>query len=324
MSACGIGKKAKNTVSNELSANSDKQPSVVDSADTNNLKEADNGTVNKDEKPDASNFKETTVVDNDECSIKLLSMKPHDDGTYVFDVSLENKSDNIRYEYYATDGVINGVCCEPIMNDTVKPGKTKRTEFIFNNFDLPEDLNGASNTEIDFSDIRVTFVVKNFDDGSAEPVAYETVKIYPFGEDKANTYIRPSQTTDNVIMSNDEVTVSIIGYAYHTNFSYAAQLYIQNRTDKHRTLSVSDCRINGVNVDPYFLFTVQPNSSAFKGIEWYEHDLHKAGIDKINDVKMILSICDDEEGHNVLQSEDVHIDTSSAEFKVTQGDYTAN
>lgn len=320
MSACGSGKKTGNastddsltTGSNPLT-NSGEQSSVgSDSKDDS--KETDNDTVNKNEQLDASNFKETTVVDNDKCSIKLVSMRPDYDGTYIFDVSLENKSDTTKYMYYATDTVINGVQCTPMMSQSVDPGKTEQTELRFSGLYLPHDSNGALDTKIDFSDIRITFRVQDFNDGLAKPTVNETVKIYPFGEDKANTYIRHSQMTDRVIMANDDVTVSIIGYTYNTDWSYAAELYIQNHTDKPAMLSAEDCYINGLHVDPYFALTVLPNSSVFNSVEWNVEGLKKLGINKIDKIEMVLLTYD--ENYNIIKKEDVFIDTSSIEFKV--------
>lgn len=332
MSACGIGKKSEsasvdegfntgNKLSTDKLSTDSSEQSSPDNTDTDGSEEADNAAAASNEQLDASDFKEMTAVDNDECSIKLLSMKPGEDGTYVFDVSLENKSDSVTYMYYAIDSVINGVRCLPIMGSVIEPGKTEQAEISFNNFDLPADRNGASNTKIDFSDIRITFVVQDFNDGFAEPAANETITIYPFGKDKANTYIRHSQATDRVIMTNDNVTVSVIDYEYHTDWSYVAKLYIQNHTDKPITLFVSDCRINEAAVNPNFLVTIPPSSSAFQNMEWNVLDLSGAGIDKINFIEMVLSACEDEEGNNVLQSENVYIDASSIEFKVGQSDY---
>ena len=166
------------------------------SQNQNNNTSGDNQTNNSENKNEIT-FSGLVVVDNSECTIKVTEIDPDPLFGYALKVQLENKSSEKTYMFSVDSAAINSVQFDPFFATEVTAGKKSNKEITFSKSLLEES--GIKNC----TDIEVTFRVYDSNDWLADDVAYETVHIYPFGEDKAEQYVRTSQSTDNIIVDNE-------------------------------------------------------------------------------------------------------------------------
>lgn len=267
LSACGIGNLIK----------TDK--------DTNN-KNSSKVTIG--DKTEIS-FTETVAVDNDECAIKITELDPDDIFGYVIKVRLENKSDEKTYMYTVESAAINGVQCETIFAADVSPETKANEEITLFTSELKD--NGI----VYFTDIELTFRVYDNDDWTADDVAKKTVHIYPYGEENAVEFVRETKATDNVIIDNDRVTVTVTGYENDDVWGFGVNLFFVNKTDKSITFGIDDASVNGYMADPFYAKILSAGKCAFGSATWFTSTLDENGITDVEEIKFNLRIYDSDD-----------------------------
>lgn len=234
----------------------------------------------------AISFEKMTVVDNDQCTIEIIELDPDNIWGYTLKVTLENKSPDKTYMFSVTNAAINGVQSDPGFAAEVAPGKKANKEINFSNATLKE--NGIS----DFSDIELRFRVYDSNDWTANAVAEETTHVYPYGEDKSTVFVREPQNSDNIILDNDYVTVTVTGYTEDTIWGYTVNLFLVNKTDKETMFSVEDASVNGYMIDPFYASSVMPNKCAFSSMSWGNSALEENGIESIDEIEFTIKAYD--------------------------------
>lgn len=231
-------------------------------------------------------FTEVTVVDNDECVIKITGIDADNFWGYTLKVLLENKSGEKTYMFSVDSAAINGVDCDPYFATEVAAGKKANKEISFSDSTLEENGVGI------YTDIELNFRVYDSDDWFADPVAEETVHIYPYGEEKATKYVRESQPTDTVLVDNDYVTVIVTGYEEDSIWGYTVNLFLLNKTDKEVMFSVDEASVNGFMADPFYAKSVAPGKCAFSSMSWYNSTLEENGISTVEEIEFKLRAYD--------------------------------
>lgn len=234
-------------------------------------------------------FEEMIVVDNDDCTIKITGIDPDNIWGYSLNAYFENKSSDKTYMFSVQDAAVNGVVSDPFFATEVSPNKKLNDDINFMD-DTLED-NGI----IEFSDIEITFKVYDSDDWMADPVALETVHVYPFGKENASTFVRESQSTDNVLFDDENVSVIILNYTEDPLWGYTINLYLVNKTDRTLMYSVDDASVNGYILDPFWAKEVQPAKVAFTSLSWSDTQLEENGITEVEEIEMLFRIYDSED-----------------------------
>lgn len=246
------------------------------------------GTNAEDKTPENETaFTEIVVVDNEECTIKITGIDPNGFWGYTLKVFMENKSKDTTYMFSVDNAFINGVQSDPFWASEVAPGKKANSEISFADSVLEE--NGVG----EFTDIELIFSVSNSNDWDANDVANETIHVYPYGEDKATTFVRDAQDTDNVLVDNEYVTVIVTGYEIDELFGYAANLFLVNKTDTSVMYSVDEVSVNGFMVDPFYATSVAPGKCAFSSIYWDYSTLEDNGIPEVEEIEFVLYAYDE-------------------------------
>ncbi len=291
LSGCG------DTTDSADSANSD---AVADS-DEDAL--AEENTDDSDEAGSSGSditFESLEVVNNDECAITITGIDPDDLWGYSLEVTLENKSADKTYMFAVDYGCINGVYCDPYYAEEVAAGKKSNSTISFTLSDLEEQ--GID----DVTDIELKFSVYDSDDWEADDVAEETVHVYPYGEENAVAYEREEQSSDVVLIDNDNVKVTLIGYEEETEYSeYLVNVYLENKTDTTVMFSVDEASINGYMEDPFWAMSVPAGKTAFASIEWFWSTLEEDGITSVEEIEMLFKAYDDETYSNNYAEETV-------------------
>lgn len=231
-------------------------------------------------------FEEITVVDNEECVIKITGLEPDNDDGYTVKAYFENKSDDIIYMFSVETASVNGVMDDPYFATEVAAGKKRNSEITFDSAD--EEIG-------DYTDIEISFRVYDSDDWSAEDVADETVHIYPYGEENAVRFERKVTDSDIVLVDNDDVTVIVTGFETDDSWSYIADLFLVNKTDRNLVFSSEDDSVNGYMIDPYWAEEVYAGKCAFDMMAWDLDDFEENGIDEVEEIEFALRVYDSDD-----------------------------
>lgn len=227
-------------------------------------------------------FEEIVVVDNEVCTIKVTGIEPDDFWGYAVNVYLENKSADKTYMFSTESAALNGIDSDPIWAEEVAPGK-KANETI-NWYDTTLTECGIA----DVTDIEISFRVYDSNDWMADAVAEETVHIYPYGEDRAEKYVRTLQDTDVVLVNNDQVTVAVIGYEIDSIWGYTVKLYLENKTAATTMFTVDEAAVNGYMADPFWSRSVIGGKCAFSTMSWSTSTLEESGITNVEEISFML------------------------------------
>ncbi len=230
----------------------------------------------------STEFQEVVAVDNDQCTIKITEIDPDNLWGYTLKAMLENKSSDKTYMFAVETASINGVECDPAFATEVTAGSKSNNEINFTTDTLEENDIG------DFTDIELTFRVHDSDDWLADPVANDTIHIYPYGEDKATVFVREPQDTDQVLVDNDACTAIVTGYEEDELWGYTVNLFLLNKTDQTVMFSVDDATVNGYMADPFFAHSVAPGKCAFTSMAWSDSIFEENSITEVNEISFLL------------------------------------
>ena len=234
-------------------------------------------------------FEAVAAVDNDECAITIKSIDPDDMWGYTLKALLENKSSDKTYMFSVETAFINGVECDPFFATEVAPGKKSNAELNFNLDTLEE--NGVAEP----TDIELIFRVHDSDDWMAEPVAYETVHVYPQGEEKAELFVREAQPEDTVLVDNDDISVVVTGYDPDSLWGYAVKLFLVNKTDKTLVFGVDGASVNGFMLEPYYGHELMQGKCCFDEMTWSDADLEDNDIEAVEGIEFTLRVHDSDD-----------------------------
>lgn len=257
--------------------------SAVESEETNDTQKAEEPQANAPQETEPlPTFEEITVIDNESCTIKITGIEPNSIAGYTLNAYLENKSPDTTEMFSVSSASVNGVQCDPFFATEVTPGKKATQDIIFpDNNDIGE-----------FTDIEIVFRAYDSDDWTADDIAKETVHVYPLGEDKASQFVREPQSTDNIILDNEYITVTVTGTEHDALWGYMVNLFLINKSDKEIMVSVNDASVNGYMVDPFYAHSLAPNKCAFSSITWSDNILTENGISEISEIEFLLKAYD--------------------------------
>lgn len=231
-------------------------------------------------------FEELTVIDNDECQIKITGIDPDNMWGYTLKAYLENKSTEKTYMFSVDGAAVNGVQCDPFFASEVAAGKKSNEEISFTDSSLED--NGIT----EFTDIEISFRVYDSNDWSADNVAEVTVHVYPYGEEKATTFERQSQSSDNIIIDNDYATVIVTGYEEDAIWGYTVNLFLLNKSDTEIMFSVDEASVNGFMADPFYATSVAAGKCAFSSMSWSDTSLEENNITNVEEIEFLFRAYD--------------------------------
>lgn len=234
-------------------------------------------------------FTEMTAVDNDECLIKITDVYIDDTFGFALKTYLENKSTDKTYIFTVDSVFINGVQGDSLFYAEVSPEKKANEDIFFSTEELEQ--NGVG----DFTDIELTFSVSDNADWSADPVATETVHVYPYGEDKAVQFVREPQDTDIVLVDNEYVSVIVTGYNPNGYWGYTVNLFLINKTDKKVMFSADDVSVNGFMLDPFYGESLAGGKCAFSSMSWFEEEFDENDITDVEEIEFTFRARDYED-----------------------------
>lgn len=284
LAACGTGNAQMSTSESSQTESTVANEPTVDEVSEKHEEPVEEEMAIEEEKE--ISFEEVTVVDNEQCTIKIVGIDPDNMWGYTLKAYMENKSADKTYMFSVTDAAVNGVQTDPLFASEIAAGKKSNEEINFMDSTLSDNKVG------DFSDIEIAFKVYDSDDWMADAVALETVHIYPHGESNAVKYVREAQPTDTVIVDNESITIVVTDYDEDGMWGYTANLYLENKTGDDLMFCVDEVSVNGFMIDPFWADTVNAGKVSFGSISWFDSDFEENGITTVNEIEMKFRVYD--------------------------------
>ncbi len=227
-------------------------------------------------------FEEVSVVDNDQCAIKVTELDEDGEMGYTLTVELENASAENTYMFELESAYINSAAMDASFGMEVPSSISFPGMIIFSNEQLEE-------YGIEYvTDIELTFGVYDTNDDSGEYIAEETVHIYPYGEENAEQFTREDQETDLALAENDAVKVVLLDAGADEEGNVTAKVYLENKTEASKMIFVENASVDGTEADPYWAMPLPADHSAISDITWLASDLEAAGISDASDISDLV------------------------------------
>ena len=296
MIACG----GSDTESGDTAASS--ADASADAGDTQEDVQEDTAAETADE--EEITFESLSVMDNDEVSIVITGIGTDDLwGYYSLDIELENKSQDVTYMFSVDSASVNGLMSDPFYASEVTAGNKSVDTIDF-------DMDTLEEYGIDqITDIEIAFRV--YDSDTWEDLEEETVHVYPYGEENASVYERTAQDTDQVLIDNDEMSLTLVSAGVDELWDYyALEVYLVNKTDAVVMFSVEDAAVNGYMCDPYWAESVNAGKTSYSTISWSSSSLEELGItdaeSEIEEIELLFTDYD-YDTYDTLYSETITV-----------------
>lgn len=234
-------------------------------------------------KPEPVKPEPVVILDNEHLTVTINDAYIDEDMGYTLKATFENKGEK-DYSYYIEPSSINGVAVMNYFYADVSAGKKAVEKIEFD--DALLRANGVG----DYTDIEMTVLVSSADDLFEESVAEYTVHYYPQGEEKATKYERQPLDTDKVLLDNEYVTVTAIGFTHDDEYDCTdLNLYILNKCEDDIALGAESCAVNDVMMDVYFGEEVPAGKSVFGYISFDDEELKDKDIAEIENIEIEFS-----------------------------------
>ena len=219
---------------------------------------------------------DVVLVDDENCTMKLVSISPDNDWGYTWNVFMENKTD--KNLMFSLDNVsINGVMCDPFWASIISAGKKSNEEISW----MTEDFE-----QLGITDVTV---------------------VYPLGKDAVELMAYTPGPDDRVLFDNDDCTMIVTGFDPDGILGYTMNAYLVNKTDRTLLFSADNVSVNDAMCDPFWSSTVAPGKASYQSISWSPDDFNSNSISTVEQIQMDISVCDDD------SMEDVFHDTFTIE-----------
>lgn len=283
MTACG-----ENGSTAELpSVSSDAESEQQETYEETEMERSAQEITSDDANTESIQFEPVTVADNEACSIIIREIEEDSIWGYTLKTLLENRSADKTYMFSVQSASVNGVEVDPLFAREVAAGMKANEEISFTGGKLTE--NGITQ----YTDIALSFRVYDNDDWMADPVYEDTIHVYPYGQEKAEKYVREMQPSDIIVAENEYASVAVTGYTEDPVWGYTVNLFLVNKTSDHAIMfSVDDASVNGYMIDPFFATTVNPGNCAFREMSFSDSALEENSITNIDEIAFSLRAYD--------------------------------
>lgn len=235
----------------------------------------------------APKFSPVVLVDNDSIYIEATDAQWDSIWGYQLSFILENRTD--KELMFATDySYVNGWDVSSLFASTVASGK-KSIEALSISKDSLDDC-GIE----DITNITLGFRVYDSNDWSADPVEESEYVIYPLGEEADQEYQREELSTDEVLVDNDDITITITDRGVDNIWGYRLKLFIENKTDKNLMFATENASVNGFMCDPFWAKSLNSHKKAMTSVDWgtYTLEQQKLTPEDVKDVEITFRVYD--------------------------------
>lgn len=230
---------------------------------------------------------DVVLVDDENCTVKLVSVAPDNDWGYTWNMYLENKTEQ-NLMFSMDDVSINGVMCDPFWATVVTAGKKANQEISWD----PDEFEQIGITEVTVVEFNLS--IYDDDDWNAADLLNETFTVYPLGEDAATIIERTPADSDITLFDNDSCTMLITGFDPDGLWGYTMNAYLINKTDKTLVFSIDDASVNDAMCNPFWASYVAPGKVSYASISWSPDDFEINDITTVEQIQLDISVMDDD------------------------------
>ena len=236
------------------------------------------------------------IIDNDQCSFKILSVDENSRWGYTLNVQVENKTD-LNLCFSMDDVYVNDVYCDPFWYCDADAGETVTDEIDF----YGDELESIGITDV--TSITFLLTVYDNDDWSADNLVESTYVFYPEGEENAVSYEYTPDEDDIVLVDNDEATFIVRGYEDDETWGYLINVYMENHTNNELMFSLDDATVNGFLCDTYWAASLPAGMKSHSSITLSKDVLERSEISTVTVIEFLLTAYnyDDWEADNYLE-----------------------
>lgn len=241
--------------------------------------------------PQTPEFEDITLVDNDNCTIRITGIQPDNLWGYTLQVFMENKTD-LDLMFSANDVSVNGFMCDPFWATTVTAGMKANDEISFSSTSF------EANKITDVTEIEMELHVYDTNNWTADRIVDEIFTIYPMGEEAVKPYVRANLSEETVLFDNENCAMIVTGYEPDHPFGYAVHVYLENKTENSLMFSTSDVSVNGYMCDPFWATEIAAGKRSNTTITWSEDSFAENGITIVENVKLPIRVYDADNWNN--------------------------
>lgn len=245
---------------------------------------------------DEITVEETVLVDQDNVVITATGM---DESVFGPELKLliENNSDT-NLTFQVRNASVNGYMADTMMSEDVAAGKKSNTEITFTTSGLKEcGIDIFANMEFSFH----IFTTDGWDDYlDTDAVTVET--------SAAATYTQTVDDSGEVFYDSDGI--KIIGKGLSSDdsiFGPGLIIYIENNSDKDRTVQVRDTSVNGFMIDTVMSQDVVAGKKAITAVTFLSSSLEENAITDITSVETSFHIFDTDDWSNEIDTDPITI-----------------
>ena len=244
---------------------------IVSAGKLGDTTEEESSSVEETEEDIFGSFEEIIIFESEEYLFKITDVYLDYSNRCCVEMYFENRSNDKTYKISGNHWAINGIQCTTDWGDEVSANKTNTSIVCLK--DGSDQMVGESKVSVfysasEYTDIEIGFHLSYIpDEGDYEVVEEKFVHIYPKGEENAITFTRELQSSDIVLVDNENVSVIITGYEEHFVPGDTINVLIENKTNQYIRVKVEEALANGIamDADNYFgvyNITVNPGAVA--------------------------------------------------------------
>lgn len=201
-----------------------------------------------------SYFEEVVIFDTEEYLLKVTDVYIDSRNRYCLELYGEYRKQSepdAVCQFSGHYASINGLQCNPQWGHEFLQGESGFMTMCFYDEVLEDYKISDVYTWDEYTDIEIGFVVDEGVRGKKGEEKEKFVHIYPNGKENVITYTREPQSTDQVLVDNEYVSVIVTGYDGYFVPGDTIQVLIHNKTDQYVMFRVDECYANGKEMDEY-------------------------------------------------------------------------
>lgn len=236
------------------------------------------------EKDETINFEEMVVEDNEDYTIIIKDINPHDEWGYTIDIYVENHTEN-DVEFTINNCCVNDLMCDAYFSVKVSPDKKANDQITI----YEEELNSLNIKKV----TNLNLYLAVYDPESWDKLYTAEATIYPYGADACEPFQRISTENEIVVVDNSKCTLILLGVDEEFGWGYSVKVYMHNKTQNPIHLYIADTAINDIMLDGWgVLYEVIPGKHTYGHIYWDYGDMKENGIEDVEKIWVELMVED--------------------------------
>lgn len=232
-------------------------------------------------------LKETVIVDDENCTFKIMRIDPDGSMGFSIKVFLENKTDKTLM-FSWEDVSVMGYMINPFWAAEVAAGKKANEDIFFYSSD--EAFEECGITSVD--EISFLLRVYDSDDWSADDLINDCFTIYPTGLDADAVEYNQRQAVEGetVIVDNEYCTFIIEGAYMDDIWGYTLKYYVENKTDYPILVCWEDVSVNDFMANVFWASSMPVGKREHSEINISDTDFEQYTTETVEIIEFTLSV----------------------------------